>query len=193
MRSLTLIILFVMLVGCADTDPGFGEYTESDKFPFGRVHPQAAEQLKDYEDLIGICDCWSVRRNPDGSWQDTLGLTWRFKYIMNGTSIQDETWKSDETYATSIRQYDEENGEWVVSYYASGPMNATPGVWRGGMVNDEIVLDMDQPSPTGLPGISRLRFHDIAKEGFQWTGAWVDSAQTFSYPFWKIGCEKRYP
>ena len=33
------------------------EYDASDKFPFGKANPKAPEQIKDYEAMIGECDC----------------------------------------------------------------------------------------------------------------------------------------
>jgi hypothetical protein len=98
--ALTVIFLFTAFSGFCQFS-----YEPSSEFPFGRPNPEAPEQIKDFEPLIGECDCISVTRNADQSWADPVPMVWRFKYIMNGLAIQDETLKEDGTYSGSIRQF----------------------------------------------------------------------------------------
>ena len=160
--------------------------------PGGRAHPDAPKQVKDFENMIGTCDCESVRRNPDQTWGDTTSLEWRFKYILNGMAVQDETWNEKGSYATSIRQFKPDSGYWVVSYYASGWVATQPPVWLGGKEGDNIVLRRPQQAPgSGIPGFSELSFYDITESGFRWKSEWLDSAGTIVYPTWMINCSKR--
>ncbi|NNK28444.1 MAG: hypothetical protein HKP06_09405, partial [Flavobacteriaceae bacterium] len=46
------------------------EYEPSNEFPFGRAHPEAPEQVKDFQPMIGECNCKSVLRNPDQTWAE---------------------------------------------------------------------------------------------------------------------------
>jgi len=159
--------------------------------PFGKIHEKAPPQVADYAPMIGICDCKSLRRKPDGTWPDTTGQVWSFKYILNGTAVQDESW-SENSYASSIRQYDVDSAHWVVGYHSTiGSVPTSPTPWIGNMQGDDIVLEKPQKAPNGADGINRLRFHDIREDGFNWTGAWVNDAQGIMFPFWKMWCKKR--
>ena len=167
------------------------EYEPSSKYPYGKLNPEAPEQVGDFAPIIGTCECKSLQRNPDGTWQDTLTMLWTFKYIMNGTAVQDEVWRENGVFAGSIRQYQPDSAQWVVTYFSYPAVSTTPGVWLGNKVGDDIVLKMPQAAPNGMEGTSRLTFHEITEKGFKWKGEWVDKSETFVYPFWTIECEKR--
>ena len=187
-----IIILFSIL--CTASIPGQStpnaQYNSNEQNPFGLLNPDAPEQLSDFVPMIGICDCQSIRRNPDGSWQDTSQMIWSFKYILNGTAIQDEVWDGNR-YATSIRQFHPDSLEWIVSYRSYPTISYNVSVWRGKKENDQIVLDLNQKAPNGMDGLSRLIFYNISDTGFDWKGAWVNEEKAIVYPFWYIFCKKR--
>ena len=166
-------------------------YSASDTRPFGALNPAAPPEVADFAPMIGICDCRSVQRNQDGTWQDTTDLVWKFKYILNGTAIQDETWREG-TWATSIRQYHADSSRWVVSYNAYPGVSLAPGAWTGGKEGDDIVLRQPFTAPNGMEGRSTLRFYDITDTGFNWKGEWIKNDGTVTYPFWHIWCRKRF-
>ena len=168
------------------------EYEPSADHPFGRPNPEAHANLSDFAPMIGECDCISEQRNPDGTWQDAVKMTWRFKYIMNGLAIQDETLKESGAHAGSIRQVHPESGKWHVYYYSQNSVPDSLSTWVGGNNGDSIVLSMPQKAPNGMEGVSRLTFYDISADGFKWIGEWVDNldAPSIVYPFWKIDCKK---
>ena len=89
-------------------------YEASEEFPFGRINPDAPEQLADFASLIGICDCKSESRKADRSWAEPIDMTWKFKYIMNGLAVQDETLKEDGKHSGSIRQFIADSSKWYV-------------------------------------------------------------------------------
>jgi len=193
-RSLAFIAMLFIGTFCSTAQDMRSQHENdpSPANPYGRAHPDAPEQVRDFEKMMGVCDCKSVRRNPDQSWGDTLELEWRFKYILNGWGVQDETWIGNGTYATSIRQFQPDSGYWVVSYHSSGSVATQPRVWLGGNEGKNIVLRQPQTAPgRGIPGISQLTFYGITEEGFRWKGEWIDSAGTIVYPFWMIDCRKR--
>lgn len=156
---------------------------------YGAPHPEAPAQLADYQELIGRCHCKSIRRNQDGNWPDTVNAVWQFKYVLGGWAVQDETWKDDGTYTSSLRQYNSDSAEWVVTYFSSSSPTPPPH-WTGGRKGDKMVLYRPQKSPNGLDGFNRLTFYDISEQGFKWIGEWVSQDESFSFPFWKIFCEK---
>ena len=157
---------------------------------YGSPNPDAPDQIGDYAELIGTHQCSSAQRAPDETFPDPIQAKWRFKYIFDGHAVQDETWKEDGTYTSSIRQYNPDSSAWMVTYFASGPGAPSPPTWQGSRDGNEIVLRRSQKSPNGLDGISRLTFSNISEGGFEWIGEWVSLDGSVVFPFWRIGCTK---
>lgn len=168
------------------------DYEPSKKFPFGQPNPAGPEELMDWSSLIGECECKSVSRINQTTWADTVTMIWKFKYIMNGLAVQDETLKEDGSHSGSIRQFNSDSSKWYVHYYSSNSAaNALPA-WEGAKRdNGNIVLYRDSPAPNGTPGFYRLTFSDISDNGFNWAGEWTNKAETFTYPTWKIFCKRK--
>ena len=168
------------------------QYEPDKKHPYGMLNPAAPTGTGDFDLLIGTFDCTSVSRNPDGTWQDSLRMEWQFKYIMNGTAVQDEVWRENDLMAGSIRQYNADSAKWYVSYYTSVNIPVSLPAWSGAKDQEgNIVLHKDQQAPNGTDGFSRLTFHDITPSGFYWKGEWISADETIVYPFWTISCSKR--
>lgn len=185
-----LVLLFAL---CSFTAMQ-GQYNNeiSKEFPFGKAHLEAPQQLKDFEPMIGICDCKSESRKPDGTWNEAVDMEWKFKYIMNGWAVQDGTLKADGKHSGSIRQFNQDSLKWYVHYYASNtPVQRLPA-WEGTKTDDgDIVLYREQKAPNGMDGFFRLTFYDLSKTGYKWKGEWVNPDETIVYPTWKIDCVKR--
>lgn len=189
MKTRCAIMLFLTMVLFATAQT---EYGPSEGYPYGVKNPKAPEQLDDFKPLIGICDCDSERRKPDGTWGDAVKMIWTFKYIMNGMAIQDETLKNDGAHSGSIRQFNADSLKWYVHYYASSAPTPTLSSWEGSKNEDgNIILYKPQKAPDGTEGFSRLTFYDISARGYKWLGEWTDTTETTIYPFWKINCTKR--
>lgn len=186
-------LLFALCAIILSTSTSFAQYNyeASEAHPFGQLNPEASAETADFAALIGECECTSQNRNPDGTWNDEIDMIWRWKYIMNGMAVQDETLKADSIHSGSIRQFNEESKKWFVHYYStSGAANPLPS-WEGSKTEDgNIVLYREQKAPNGSEGFYRLTFYDISEEGFEWIGEWVDSEETLSFPTWKISCKK---
>lgn len=167
------------------------EYEPSKTHPYGQPHPDAPAAVQDFQAMIGLCDCESFQRKPDGTWAEPVDMTWEFKYILNGWGVQDQTLKADGAHSGSLRQYSADSSSWYVHYYSSN--NPTPqlATWEGGKKGDEIVLYRAQKSPNGMNGFYKIRFHDMSDNGYNWTGAWVSVDESVVYPTWKIECKKR--
>lgn len=166
-------------------------YEPSAEYPFGRANPEAPEQIKDFEPMIGLCDCKSVNRKPDGSWNDALNMTWEFKYILNGLAVQDQTIKEDGGHSGSIRQFIADSSRWYVHWYSSQSPSTLLPVWEGNKKDDKIVLYREQKAPNGMDGYYRLSFYDMSETGYKWVGEWVDKTEKIVYPTWKIECIRR--
>lgn len=168
------------------------QYEPSNEHPFGLPNPEAPDQLLAFAPLIGECDCKSVSRNADQSWAEPVDMLWRFKYIMNGMAVQDETLKADGKHAGSIRQFIADSTRWYVHYYNAATPSATLPVWEGNKnEKGSIVLYREQKAPNGKEGSYRLTFSDISEDGFKWAGEWVSTDETIVYPTWRIDCSRR--
>ena len=183
------ILLFIFIVSIQNSFSQ-SEYEPSKENPYGKYNPTAPKQLQDYKDLIGESKCKSVTRNPDQSWAEPMNMTWRWKYIMNGQGVQDETIKDDGFNSGSIRQYDKDSLRWNVHYYSSKGISTILPVWHGNKKEGKIVLYRDQTAPNGMEGFFRLTFYDISKKGFKWIGEWTDKTEKIVYPTWKIECTR---
>ena len=165
-------------------------FEANEKFSFGRLNPESPEQLKDYQQLIGLYDCTSIRRTASNNWGDTVRMEWKFKYIMDGLAVQDETLKENGIHSGSIRQYNPDSARWYVHYYSSSIATPKLKVWEGNLNEQgEILLYSPQKRPDGVMGFYKITFSNIREEGFNWQGEWVDKAETISFPIWKIFCK----
>ncbi|MFK7924171.1 MAG: hypothetical protein AB8H47_19590 [Bacteroidia bacterium] len=174
---LSLFFIFGFCYANAQTDTY--AYEPSVEHPFGLPNPEAPEQITDWAALIGECDCKSLRRNPDQTWAEPVDMIWRFKYIMNGKGVQDETIKADGIHSGSIRQYNVDSSRWYVHYYSNATASPSLGAWEGNLLEDgQIILYKPQAAPNGTEGLFKITFYEITDE-------------TFKFPTWKIECEKR--
>ncbi|MEZ4802211.1 MAG: hypothetical protein R2797_05510 [Gelidibacter sp.] len=181
----------ILLIFCSFAVHSQYKYDPSEENPFGLPNPEAPQQIKDFEPMIGLCDCKSEIKKQDGTWADPNDMTWKFKYIMNGMAIQDETLKADGKHSGSIRQFNADSSRWYVHYYSSNAIPITLPSWEGNKKDDKIVLYREQKAPNGLDGFYRLTFYDITKNGYKWVGEWVDKTESVVFPTWKIECKKR--
>ena len=183
MKTFTLLLLLISF-------NAFSQYQNesSEVFPYGKANTEAPQQIKDFQPMIGKCNCKSENRNQDGTWNKPIDMIWTFKYIMNGMAIQDETLKEDGKHSGSIRQFIADSSRWYVHYYSSGSPSTTLPVWEGNKQKDKIVLYRDNTAPNGMAGFYRLTFYDMSETGYKWVGEWVDKDEKIVYPTWKINC-----
>ena len=191
MRHIKLTF-FLLLFSSGIMAQEFQQYEPNAQFPFGQPNPKAPEQIKDFTPMIGLCNCTSQARKADQTWAEPEAMTWRFKYIMNGMAVQDETLKANGIHSGSIRQFNTDSLKWYVHYYTSGAAVPALPAWEGNLTveGDKMVLFKQQKAPNGYDGFYRLTFYDISDKGYKWIGEWVDEAGTISFPTWKIDCTK---
>nr|WP_299070517.1 nuclear transport factor 2 family protein [uncultured Allomuricauda sp.] len=183
MKYFLLVLVFPFAL-CAQYD-----FEPSVEHPFGLPNPNAPKELLDFAPLIGECNCKSQTKKADQTWDEPVDMIWRFKYIMNGMAIQDETLKEDQTFSGSIRQFIPDSTKWYVHYYSTRSPSPTLPVWEGNKTKEgKIVLYREQKAPNGTDGFYRLSFYEIDEKGFKWVGEWVDKTETIVFPTWKIDC-----
>jgi len=184
----TFLLLFIPFLSFSQLDNNYAQTLEN---PFGSLNPNAPAQVSDYAPLIGTCDCTSSLRNKDRTWSESQKMEWTFKYIMNGTAVQDESIKEDGSHSGSIRQFIADSSKWYVHWYSNTSPSTSLPTWEGNKQGDSIVLYKNQKAPNGMDGFYRLTFKNISEEGFNWIGEWVDTSETVVFPTWKIDCIKR--
>ncbi|MDT0608513.1 hypothetical protein [Croceitalea rosinachiae] len=190
-RLITISLFGILSAGLTGQTTAYS-YEVSKENLFGLPNPDAPEQLKDFALLIGECDCESVSRKANQTWADPVEMIWKFKYIMNGTAIQDETLKADGSHTGSIRQFNIETKKWQVHFYATNNPSSPLMTWEGKRnEKGDIILYRNNPSPQGTPGFYKISFYNIKETGFDWLGEWVNPEETIQYPLWKIFCKKR--
>lgn len=168
------------------------DYEPSKEHPYGLPNPEAPKELLDFAPMIGTCDCKSKTRNQDGTWAESIDMLWRFKYIMNGTAVQDETLKTDGGHSGSIRQFIADSTRWYVHYYSNKMPSTILPTWEGvKRESGTIVLYREQKAPNGMEGFFRLTFSDMSDKGYKWIGEWVSTDESIVYPTWKIDCMRR--
>ena len=187
-----LIFLIVVLASSGATGQSNFAFEVSPDHTFGLPDTSYAPQMLDWSPMIGECECKSLSRIDQNTWADTVDMIWRFKYIMNGKAVQDETLKADGKHAGSIRQYNVDSSRWYVHYYTSATAVGALPAWEGNVTDGgDIVLYNDQKAPNGMEGKYKITFYNISENGFDWLGEWVSPDESFKYATWKIFCKKR--
>ncbi|MCK8481231.1 hypothetical protein [Psychroserpens algicola] len=158
---------------------------------FGKPNENAPKEIKDFQQLIGLCDCKSVQYKS-GVAGDTLALKWRWKYILNGNAVQDDGWfdgQHNQKSFTSIRILNPKTKQWQVPFFVPY-MTSEPQIWKGGKNGENIVLRKPEPKQNGEDFESVLTFSNISNKGFNWTGKKVNLNSKKETVFWKIWCIK---
>lgn len=187
MKTIYFLLLFFL------STFAFGQYNyePSAEHPFGLPNPEAPQEILDFAPLIGECNCKSTARKADQTWADPIDMIWRFKYIMNGMAVQDETLKADGQHSGSIRQFIADSTKWYVHYYSSGSPSTVLPSWEGKKNEDSnIVLYRKKKAANGMEGFFRLTFSNMNAKGFDWEGAWVSPDESIVYPTWTITCSR---
>lgn len=163
----------------------FQDYDPNSDHPFGRVNPNAPDELQQFAFMIGEFDC-EDELLLNREWRKMKAI-WHANYTLNGYAIQDHY--RNEIYAgTSIRLYRPTQELWRVSFY--GMAGGHTGVWHGSRDGDSIVLTSEQQAPDGSPVTSRLSFSNIREDGFDWLGERI-TADGEATANWKIWAHRR--
>ena len=180
---LTLVVLILSQgLRSQDTAKLPVENEPSPSHPYGRLNPAAAPETAEFSFMIGEFDCDDKILDPKGKWAERK-VVWNSTYFLNGSGIQDRLW-SDPTVATGTRIFNKQEGKWIVNYFQTFP-SYFAGVWEGKKEGDKMIMR----APRG-ENESRLTFHNIKDDGFDWIGETVtkDGKAT---AFWIITCKRR--
>ena len=184
---LFLSVAFVYISGHSQTsDKGEKnlpvENEPSPAHPHGKLNPKAPPETAQFSFMIGEFDCKDKIQGADGKWTES-DVVWNSTYFLNGSGIQDRFW-SKQVVATGTRIFNKAKGKWIVNYFQTNPTYFA-GVWEGKKEGSKMIMR----APRG-ENESRLTFHNITKDGFDWIGetALKDGS---AKPFWIISCKRR--
>jgi len=158
------------------------DHEPSPSHQYGKINPDAPPETAQFSFMVGEFDCADKIIDQKGKWIERK-VVWNSTYFLNGSGIQDRLW-SNPTVATGTRIFDKTKNKWIVNYFQSAPIYFT-GVWEGKKEGDKMIMR----APRG-ENESRLTFHNIKEDGFDWIGETVtkDGKAT---PFWIISCKRR--
>lgn len=142
-------------------------------YPYGRLHPDAPPETEHWGRLAGEWECSIEALLPSGNWVQGGKATWIWKYILDGFAVQDlwfQKWIdlpqsvasiNRDMSGTNIRMYLPAENCWEAVWFANGRnitsrFSATSGP-------EQIVMTGE-----GAPGLTRITFHDITKNSFEW-------------------------
>ncbi len=158
------------------------KYEPSPSYPFGKLNPKAPPETAQFSFMIGEFACDDKVRQSDGTWLESKTV-WNSSYFVNGGGIQDRYW-SKQVVASGTRIFDKKKGKWIVNYFQTFPTYFA-GIWEGKKEGDKMIMR----APRG-ENESRLTFHNITKDGFDWIGETVAKDGKAS-PFWIISCKRK--
>ncbi len=158
------------------------KYEPSPSHRFGKLNPNAPPETAQFSFMIGEFDCDDKIRQRDGKWVESKTV-WNSTYFVNGGGIQDRYW-SNQVVASGTRIFDKNKGKWIVNYFQTFP-SYFAGVWEGKKEGEKMIMRQKRGENE-----SRLTFHKITKDGFDWIGELV-TKDGKANPFWIISCERR--
>jgi hypothetical protein len=194
--ALCIIFVFAFLTSCTKKEkPNYNaltNYESSEKYPYGKANENAHEDIKTFDQLIGLCNCKSLQYDRNGNPGDTTALKWRWKYILNGNGVQDDGWYGNDTLQsafTSIRIFNPQTKKWQVPFFTPN-MTRAPNIWIGGREGNNIILRRPYQIQDSIQVVSTLTFSNISSNGFNWEGKSFFPTRNTSNVFWKIWCIK---
>jgi hypothetical protein len=131
-----------------------------------------AEELMLFGQFVGA---WAVEvelRPPDGPVKK-VSADWIFEWVLQGRAVQDlyivppraeqeRTGEPAQVYGTTLRLYDPESDNWLITW--ASPLSATKQSFVARREGDEIVLEGVDPEGKQV----RWIFYDIADGSYRW-------------------------
>jgi len=126
----------------------------------GSIHPDAPEELKQFEFMVGEFARQERRRNTDGSWGEWQAGEWNARYFMNGFGIIDESVNYETGVSTSnTRIFDPAEQRWKVTWFKFPDYKSLTA--QGTRTGNEMVL-----TPAGSE--QRYVFSEITPDSYLW-------------------------
>ncbi len=159
-----LALATLALIGATDLSAGIATL---------EPNPAAPVEVQQFGQLVGSWQCRGENLQPDGTWQESPGVsTWNWYYILDGYAVQD-LWIPDTeaspnaSQGTNLRTFDPETGIWDVVWTTQN----VPAIekYRAAYRNDEIHIYAERPATKVFPShLMHITFHNISEDHFDW-------------------------
>ena len=164
----------------------FNQFDASEKNKFGKLNPDAPEQTKQFNFMVGEFNC-DDSMLVNGEWVYSKA-TWNSKYILNGYAVED-TYRN-ETYAgMSNRYFNTKKNKWDVYFF--GMPGEHFGLWEGEKVGDKMIMRQKRKGQGNKDFESILTFYDITDSSFKWKGGIKNIEKDTLIINWKISAKRK--
>gem|GEM_PF-1724980 len=163
----------------------YSAYDRSATHPFGRSNPDAAEEARQFNFMVGEFTCLDESKNAEGEWV-TSQTQWNSYYTLNGMAVKDD-YRGAKFAGESIRAYDADQGKWFVTFFRMPSYFSA--IWSGVKEGDDMVMRQKFTDREGRDGESKLIFYNIKADSFSWRSE-THSGENINTN-WKIACERR--
>jgi hypothetical protein len=172
MTRCTIATLGILVAGCVLALPARGDDVRSagPYKGFGRIHPRAPEETRQFSFLVGEWNCKTRFRNADGSGYNEGRAKWIGYFILDGWAIQDD-WvgygpEGQEFHGTNIRSFNPRTKEWDNRWLPAGSLQ-----WKYYSAEKQgptmVMIGGEGTDPRG-DYIDRNVFHDIERNHWAW-------------------------
>ena len=166
-------------------EPMFGQFEANAAYPYGRPNPDAPDELRQFQFMIGDNECVDHILQDDGSWQE-IKAKWNGTYFLNGYGIQDKYWTDTSFVTSNIRIFDPIRRKWMVTFFSMPDYSS--GVWEVVMEEQRLVMRQKRTGLDGTEALSRLTFYNITDHGFDWVAESIGDDGVVQD--WKSSCKK---
>jgi hypothetical protein len=149
----------------------------------------ASPEMEPFAALVGDWECATFSPDAEGGFTEGRA-EWRFWWILDGHALMDE-WRSPkpdgsgEFVGVNIRQWNRTTGAYEAAWLESATLDwdSYECAWNDGV----FVMEGDAETPDGRKGLSRITFHDITGDSFQWRMDWsMDGGATWQENVFRI-------
>ena len=152
------------------------DFTGVSAHPFGKVHPDAPPETKQFGQLAGVWHCIN-HAYFNGRWVSGWPATWAWKYVLDGFAVQDVWFQREQDFppvapkqgrdltGTNLRMYNPALKKWEMTWFANG-RNAS-SYFTATFENGEIIM-IPAFSTVNPKQKSRIIFSNITREHFDW-------------------------
>lgn len=154
----------------------------------------APPEGREFEFLIGCWDCEGVVRAPDGTVASRYQGTWEAEYAFGDRMVIDTFRRfaagGEETASTvTLRTYCRSTARWeMATLFSLRPQTLTS--FHGQRDGEEMHLHGMALDRDGARVETRIRFHDIGEDHFEWQLEASPDGQTWTL-LWTISAQRR--
>jgi len=158
---------------------------EREEQDYGKLNPDAPQELAQFAFLIGPWRCAVKLKREDGSWE-TLEARWEGRFILDGYAIADEYRMTSRAggllvLGVNLRAYNPAKKAWSMKW-----LNALVGSWvdlgpeeLGGVQADGQRITYCTKEPVAAHALTRATYSSISGDHFSYRGERSNDGKTW--------------